>query len=304
MPLDLLIEQVEPKACHLINLPKRLWVFGGVCNQLPQESTSLRDSFWKKTLTSTLTQTWMQELDRPEQHEHWWAFSGYKDLLTFERDACYLARGIILFAESPGSLAELGALAIDDAILPKLLVVIQSKYLDSNNRQSFLNLGPIERVRNIDGHCIIDPPSDKELMENDFDTVIDKITSWLPNTQKSSILNVENPTHRLLLLADIIDLLLVSKLTELKKAVNFFEIKISDEEILRALALLDFFGFVKLEERGNEKFWVGHSRSNAPWINYKSNRPETHFDRSRFKIACSKLIENDPRRKALLERSK
>jgi hypothetical protein len=303
MPLDLLMEQIDPEACHLKNFPKRLWVFGGACDN-SNDPKSLRDSFWKRTLEPTTSKQWLLELQRPEEYNDWLEFSGYDDLITFERDACYLARGTILFAESPGSLAELGALAIDDAILHKLFVVVQSKYLEQEERKSFLNLGPLKRARKHNGLCVIDPPSEKELMDIDFETIIDSIDFWLPTTHKSSALNNADPTHKLLLLADIVDLLLVSKLTELKKVINFFNVKMSDGEILRALALLDFFNFVKLKERGNnEKFWVGHAHSDAPWIDYKA-KPGSRFDRSRFKTVCNELINKDPRRRALLERSR
>jgi hypothetical protein len=140
-------------------------------------------------------------------------------------------------------------------------------------------------------------------MDSDFDTIIETIDDWLPTTHKSSVLSIDNPMHRMLLLADLVDLLLVSELTELKKTINFFNVQMTETEILRALALLDFFGFVKREESGLKPFWVRLARSNAPWIDYTA-KPGGRFDRSRFKIACSDLINSDPRKKALLERSK
>jgi hypothetical protein len=301
MPLDLLIDQIEPKAC-LIKFPKRLWIFGGELD-LVKPAKSLRDSFWKQSLQKTLPQKWIADFDCPEQHKHWWAFSGYDDLLMFERDACYLARGTILFAESPGSLAELGALAIDGAILPRLMVVVQSRYLNEDSRKSFLYLGPLKRVEDQNGLCVIGSSSDTVLTDNDFDEIIRAIDDWLPTTHKTSVFNIQNPTHRLLLLADLVDLLLVSNLKELQRAIGFFDVKLTDEDLVRALALLDFFGFIKKEMSGREPFWVSLARSDAPWIDY-TGKPSHSFERSRFKLACNDLISKDVRKKALFQRSR
>lgn len=303
MALDLLIQQVDPKACHLINHPRRLWVFGGVCGESSEPIKSLRDAFWRKTINPPFPKVpdWISELSRPEEFDDWWAFSGYEDLLSFERDACYLARATILFAESSGSIAELGALAIDDYILPKLFVVIQNKYLEDERRRSFLNLGPLKRVESRGYRCVISSHEGVSLLEDDFDTIIESIESWLPHPHQTSTIQPKNPTHRLLLIADIIDLLIISKKNEVMRAISHFGIEISDSELSRSIKLLDFFHLIKIQTRGNEPFLMHRNDSQAPWINYTAIKGKS-FDRSRFKTKCQELILDDKRKKSILER--
>lgn len=303
-PLDQFLNVVDPGACQLINFPDRIWVFGGPCNpDIEAPPSSLRDSFWRQTLLGGPSHSWLAGLDRPENHQGWWAFSGYDDLLEFERDACYLARAVILFSESPGSHAELGALAIDDAILPRLFVVVQSKFLTEDERESFLNLGPLERVNKGGSRCVIGCDRRSELPLDDFDIIIEQMTEWLKKPLQTASFQPKNPTHRLLLLADAVDLLLVSKIAELQRVADAFDLQMTDKEIERAVTLLHFFEFLTVDHRGLEPFFVRRKQSAAPWINYKAKAGE-RFDRSRFKVAREEWLTKDRRRSSIFERHK
>lgn len=68
----------------------------------------------------------------------------YGDLISFEEDIARIAAVVLVIAESPGSLAELGAFTANDAIRRVLRVVIQQKF---ETQESFVRFGPIERVR-------------------------------------------------------------------------------------------------------------------------------------------------------------
>lgn len=306
-PLDQLLTSVDPGACHLSNLPDRIWVFGGPIERKSEHGpASLRDSFWRQTLAllPVPDTKWFSRLDRPENHNEWWAFSGYDNLLQFERDACYLAQATILFAESPGSVAELGALAIDDALVDHLIVVVQTKFLDSKNRESFLNLGPLKRARDRNQLCVIGTAEDKFLPADDVQLVIESVGAWLPPLQKTQIFRPSNPTHQLLLIADLVDLLLVSKLPEIKSAASHFFVFYSDAELTRALKLLEFLELVRIEHRGTETFYVRFDANGISWINYTATAKEP-FDRSRFKIDCNTwIVESQSRRKLILERAR
>lgn len=304
-PLDQLCNFVDPGACHLHKLPDRVWLFGGTIESPSAPSASLRDSFRRQTLllSPSATSSWLANLDLPENYNEWWAFSGYDDLLEFERDACYLARATVLFAESPGALAELGALAIESSLVDRILVVVSTQYFDPANRRSFLNLGPLKRAKDRDHLCVIGTTHEKQLPADDVQLVVESVQKWLPPFLKTKLLGTSNPTHRLLLLADLVDLLLVSKADELITACHHFGVTYSNDELAKALKLLDFFGLVGIEQRGTELFYVRRVASDAPWVDYTSKAKE-RFDRSRFKIDCKLWIDSQPRRKAILERAR
>lgn len=303
-PIEQLAASVAPSGCRVINLPKRVWVFGGtLAADSTHRSESLRDSFWRQQLRTFQGREWFEHLDRPENHPGWWAFSGYDNLLEFERDACYLASQTIVFSESPGSLAELGALTADDFILPKLLVVVQQKYLEDAERQSFLNLGPLRRAELLRRKCVIASPNSCDLLEDDFDAVVESFDSAFGPLQPRRVdLNADDPMHRLLLIADLVDLFLVSKVADIKAALEHFHVHLRLEQLERSLKLLDFFGLVRQEMRGTEPFWVRLKSSDAPWIDYTSVTPHVPFDRQRFKIEWQAILVADKRRNSIFQR--
>jgi hypothetical protein len=239
----------------------------------------------------------------PEKHPGWWAFSGYDDLLTFERDACHLARAIVLFPESPGSLAELGALAVDDSIVRRLLVVVQSKYLEADKRESFLNLGPLKRVEALRNRCVIGTESSRDLASEDFETVMEFVHDRLPSMPSTEKLRLEVPTHKLLLIADLVDLLLICKPAELQAGLLHFELSMTPQELERAAKLLEFFGLIRIEHRGTELFYVRRERADRTWVNYTAKDGKPAFDRSRFKLARREQLNGNRRLLSVLERT-
>jgi hypothetical protein len=227
-------------------------------------------------------------------------FTGYRDLLEFERDACYLARGVLLFAESPGAYAELGALALDTAILPRLMVVV-ARHLADEGSQSLLYLGPLKRVNEHEGQYIIDSAAGPEISDMDLGAIMRFVDGKLPRIANSSALDTTNPMHRLLLLADLVDMFLVSELSELEHALLYLDVPMTARQIRQALKLLDFFRMIKLWSRGQELFAVRGRSAQGPWIDYRSKAPSP-FDRSRFKARRLTRIKRDPQKETILAR--
>ena len=301
-PSDLFIDTVQPKACRVISLPTRLWVLGGPAPTDSHEPPrSLRASFWRQAFNGVSRWSWLQSLDRPENYPGWWTFTGYRDLLEFERDACYLARGVLLFAESPGAYAELGALALDTAILPRLMVVVAARHLAEEDSQSLLYLGPLKRVNEHEGQYIIDSAAGPEVSDMDLGAIMRFVDGKLPRIANSSALDATNPMHRLLLLADLVDMFLVSELSELERALLYLDVPMTARQIRQALKLLDFFRMIKLWSRRQELFAVRGRSAQGPWIDYRSKTPSP-FDRSRFKARRLTRIKRDPQKETILAR--
>ena len=301
-PADLFIDAVQPKVCRVISLPTRLWVLGGPAPTDSHEPPrSLRASFWRQVFNGVDRWSWLDSLDRPENYPGWWTFTGYGDLLEFERDACYLARGVLLFAESPGAYAELGALALDAAILPRLMVVVAARHLAEENGQSLLYLGPLKRVNEHEGQCVIDSAAGPEISDADLGAIMRFVDGKLPRVAGSSALDATNPMHRLLLLADLVDMFLVSELREIERALLYLDVPMTAHQIRQALKLLDFFRMIKIWSHGRELLAVRGNDTRAPWIDYRSKTPSP-FDRSRFKARRLTRIKRDPQKETILAR--
>lgn len=304
-PLEQLRDQLDPGACRLVNLPGRIWLFGGAFgSDKTAPPSSLREAFWRKSLSALPSPQlkWTSELEIPEDHQGWWAFSGYDDLLTFERDACHLARAIVLIPESPGSLAELGALAVDDSIVRRLLVVVQRRYLEAPARESFLNLGPLKRADALKNRCVIGAAG-KDLPDDDFETIAEFVHERLPSLPSTERLRVDLPTHRFLLIADLVDLLLICRPQELQEALKHFKVDLSIHDLERSARLLEFFGLIRIEHRGSEHFFVRREKADRNWVDYTAQVGVPPFHRSRFKLARRSLLDGNRRLMSVLGRT-
>ena len=264
---------------------------------------SLRDAFNRECLRRDYP--WLQDLSRPEDYPDWLAFSGYEDLLLFERDAGFLSRLIILFVESAGAFAELGAFALDDQLYRKLFVIIPRKHREHPRRQSFLNLGPLKRIERSQGDdefsniCVIEAEKAHELSEIDMQLVFESLDSWLKQAHSSEQFQKDNPTHRLLLVADLVDLLQVLSEKHAISAAQHFGLSIQKEEMRKLGKLLDLLGLVRLSERGNERYFVSLRAKGSPLIDYDA-KSGSRFNRLSFKAKAWEAVNADPRLSPLL----
>lgn len=91
------------------------------------------------------------------------------DLLTFEDILCEFSNKIVLFCESYGTFAEIGAFSSNDDLSKKMIVYVDKKY---KQKKSFLINGPIELCKKNKSKILY-----KNIFNNDF---IDKDTvDWI-----------------------------------------------------------------------------------------------------------------------------
>ena len=105
-----------------------------------------------------------------------------------------------------------------------------------------------------------------------------------------------------MLVADLVDLLLVTKPQDIQQVLRHFNVHFDDAALQKAIKLLAFFKLLKIEQRGSESFIVRNSTSGAPWIDYTAVQEKPAFDRTRFKAIFSDWIKADIRRSSILER--
>ena len=292
-----IIDIVNREGCRILKRPPRIWVFGGHIEDgdlsaRVENPASMRDFFLAKTLNGMPTSDtkWFADLDTPEQHPGWRDFSGYTDLPEFERDACYIARSVILFLESPGAIAELGALSIDDNLPQNTFLVLREEHEEAN---SYIFLGPVKRIKKLGGEiCIIGGKDKNKPTDSDFEIISEHFTEWCPKNHQSHILDIKNPTHYFLLLADIVNLLLVSRIEDIVEIMSFFGSNFKKEKIEKHLQLLHFFELIKIKKRGREKFYTLSKEYDGEWISY-SGTSEKRFERLGLKIDFKKIIGSD-----------
>lgn len=129
-----------------------IFICGGKTDASSVVPRSLRDAFMRVVYGKPFSK---HEPLLAEELNAFFPNGNYRDILTFERDIAQICDLILLFSESYGSAAELGAFAVSDDISQRLLVVIDDFNYSEN---SFVALGPLRMLQNQYGDgavCVI-----------------------------------------------------------------------------------------------------------------------------------------------------
>lgn len=121
-----------------------VFLCGGLIEPALSSPVMLRDAFFRIARSTTLT----YKVVLAEDAEPLTADAAYRDLFMFESDIAQVVGLILLFAESPGSLAELGAFAALRTVAPSLLAVLDDYYYE---QVSFIRNGPVRFLENEHG---------------------------------------------------------------------------------------------------------------------------------------------------------
>lgn len=145
------LEDLDGAKIHVQAPTEVVFLCGGICSSIKEPiPLSLRDAFTKFTSNPA---TDGKDVFCAEDISVLSIFSeSYTDLLAFETDLAEITELIILFCESEGSLAELGAFAMVREISSKLLVIIRDGHWESD---SFVRLGPLRAIENSYGATAI-----------------------------------------------------------------------------------------------------------------------------------------------------
>ncbi len=154
-----------------------------------------------------------------------------KDLLELEKYVAALVSVIPIVCESEGSIAELGAFVSDKEIRNKLYIIIEEKFYVGPESESFIRWGPIENYKkNVDRRIKTNKKASKNTNQNklycfskpinekDVTGVCDALSKCKPKTSKCDFSN--NYFH-ILLLIDIINVLSVATIEEIRKSLRY-----------------------------------------------------------------------------------
>ena len=222
--------------------------------------------------------------------------NAFPDLLELENYLAHLADITVLFVESPGSIAELGAFANSDDIRPKTLAVLNNSY---ESEGSFISDGPIRKLSNEnedhvhyytwnpnDLHSDLTKAEFKELT-NELVTFLEKIKAARP---RQPSLKPTERGHALLLVADLIRMPGVATTSELLACLSALGCKADREVLKRYLLVLQSVGFVTAHRRSNQKFFVRVSEH--PFIRYAYLEGARFRDQYRIRAELTRGLES------------
>lgn len=249
----------------------------------------------------------LERLLLAEDLQDWMSDAVYADLITLERHLAGLADLVVLFVESPGSIAELGSFVLVPEIANKLLVFMRANEFRKN---SFIALGPLryfeyEYTKYVSVYDWNYSDFDKKIIDadsvynfsEDMAADIDDALSIISSTKR---FDPKDPGHAMLLMADLADLFLAVKISEYQEYFSRFGHNIETSEIKRYIFLLQKLGMVSHHPYGHERYYC--NAVNSKHMKYSFKESGLHFDRMRLKAEVSEYYsEHDKRRNAMIK---
>ncbi|MGM5033022.1 retron St85 family effector protein [Tardiphaga sp. 803_E3_N1_3] len=278
-----------------------LFLCGGEINAKSEKPPSLREAFsrlvygkpFKKY--STLIS---EELNAffPKGH--------YRDILTFEAHIAQISELIVLFSESFGSAAELGAFSMVKDIAHRLLVVIDDK---NYNDESFISLGPIRALENKFGEtsiCVLNRADiGIKSIEDVADVKFDALSAHLSQainargaaSKEHSTFNPQRPGHIIKLIVGLIQHYGALTLDEIETHLFCIGQNAARVDIENYLLCAEFADWIMKDKRGIHVYFTALSRNKAIQFDTRKGLPELHKDRWRSDI-MEHWRENDTTR--------
>ncbi len=144
---------------HVQAPTKVIFLCGGQCSSInTSQPLSLRDAFLKILINPAVSGCLIVQAEEITQSMNFFDF--YDDMLQFETDLARITELVLLFCESEGSLAELGAFAATREIAARLLVVVRDRHWTA---QSFIKYGPLRSLEKNFGTAAVYVIDDRDI---------------------------------------------------------------------------------------------------------------------------------------------
>lgn len=220
----------------------------------------------------------------------------FSDLLVMENTVAGLASVIVVFVESPGAIAELGAFSVLDEVRDKLLLVVDDKHFRS---PSFIRHGPIEHVEKVLKKTSLVFPwitdaagfSVQELA-SDLKVVATEIERRQEDAISENVVSPNNDSHRALLIADIVCLLGCSTEAEIKAFLTTAGVQTSQKFIRTALHVLRRLKLVEQVNRGRNRYYASACDRIYLRYSYIQSTPFRNRDKVRWMMRIRDFLKN------------
>lgn len=294
------IATVDPNKATVVSFPEFIAIFGGPISLKKNQSKpkSQRDAFYQWTLVHR--PELKEFLLLPESYDDWSDFDTYSDLLLFEMDLGYITSAVLVFLESPGAIAELGAFSQIDSLSKRLIVVVTSNY---HPKKSFISLGPIRSIKETQKHpnsvCVI-PKVKPDQLSPHIPAIVDTLDQKRQRTNVNEGFKNENKQHQILLVLDLINLFLVTQKTELQLLISHFGKPMKLPRLNQILFMLEKAELITCQQYGNNEYFLPRKFKKI-YIDYTSNKGASPFKREKTKAQIWQEIQKDQFRKNVYE---
>lgn len=287
---------VAPKKTRVINYPSQILVFGGKADAKFDRHISCRNIFLTKA--HEIRHPLSIHLVTPEMFPQWNSFEdGYQNLVDFEIDAGCLSRAILLFVETEGAYAELGAFCMAETLRERLLCVISRRYYEE--KDSFIYLGPIKLIlKHNEDHslCVVDNVGIPQDFEGHVEGVLATLQEKIDCENQTEIFCAKRRRDQLLLIADIVDLFCALSFSEILDFLTQMDVILDRFRVKQMLWLLRLFGFVGETQLYGKAYFVAIKGNYNNYLDYDFTHGSGSFDRAAYKIRIFEALKKDSTR--------
>ncbi|WP_281977341.1 retron St85 family effector protein [Pseudorhizobium flavum] len=267
--IDHFLDKVDPDNIRVYQPTSVFLVCGGPRDAASATAPSLREAYLRICTNGSLKK---HSALLAEDLTQLFETGSYRDFLTLESDIAQIASLVVLFSESYGSAAELGAFTITPAISDKLFAVIDDKRFSEN---SFIKLGPLLALQNAHGEscvCVlnrhdINVQDIRDLRNMDlsaFHQIMQQsIDDRLKSVLEHSTFDRSQRGHLIKLIVGILQWYGALTLDELEVCLLYFDLKIPREEIVNFLLCAEFVEWVVRDKRGTRTFFAAVAQKMA-----------------------------------------
>lgn len=214
----------------------------------------------------------------------------YRDILTFESDIAQISSLVLLFTESEGSFAELGAFSTADDITERMLVVIDDNYY---NEDSFIKWGPIaylENSRGDDAVYVLNRmdigmgPGGRvtDINEAEFGRrLLNAIRTRVKSASGSSVFSAQRTGHVIRLITGLLQDYGALTAQEILLSLEFMEIDLTMGRLTEYMTSAALMGWIIRRREGLATYYAATGGREA--LRFEFLRDANYIDRARWR---------------------
>lgn len=296
-------QSLQIDRCKVKNTPRLLFLCGGPIADSGTHQ-SARDFFFRhlkkhepelapRVKLAEEINAWFQKDD------------AFPDLLELENYLAHLADLTLLFVESPGSIAELGAFSASDQLRPKTLAVLNTSY---GSDRSFIADGPVRRIKNGNSDLVHyytwDPKKlSSPTARSEFKAIVKDLVAFLKSRDGHETREVafdrDEPGHTLLLVSDLARIAGAVTRTDIATCLKSLGCERACDGLDRHISILQSVGFITKHLRSNQAFFV--RRAADVFVKYAYRPDASQRNIARIQVLIRQSL--DPMRKAILRKA-
>lgn len=258
------VNSVDISHCRILNTPNFVFLCGGLTQKDSGPYLSARDYFHRHLKENH--RDLAKRVKLAETINYWFDHDLFSDLLEVEEYLADLSDLIVVFVESAGSIAELGAFASSNSLRGKILALMNSTHRAD---RTFIADGPVRRIKGIDDRLVLYYEwSSRDLADpatlDEFEDMSQELTRLLIEREHSAVKKPQLSSshgHLMLLIADLIEILGITIETEISECLSVWGYNISREQLHKYFFLLEHLLLITRLNKSNQTYYLGRARS-------------------------------------------